>query len=570
VTRHETQPRIKLTDLALGLAIITFAGSTGVALAQIFYNQTFVILTMGLSLVVGNGLETFGFLGAAIVVASVGIAKKRNFLLLSVPVFFVGWFALSVMARLHIENTVTAMVPTRESVAQLAKFSILILDQDHARPEYTTIPHVMKVIKIWSKTGYKHKQGAITEITLAKHAECTPEELEASYILASSGRPDECFKEREIATIPDGLALKFVSKYEDNHISCCDKVIAAEMKLGKEIALQEWQQSIRTIPAYGPFPAWFQPATGTWDYSGGPFQNIKIGAQHIQVEDIVGDIFGVEVSILPPVPKLSISEQLKFGKKLSKSWTWSQSIASYKMLANLNADELVTNEEALQIASHGTMFSVGARRTGKFDEVSFRKALETSSVKSKTIFTEAVLGVLSSKQICTGCQPEIQLYKKLFTGQQRQRAIAQFEDISDLEAWQYFALVQIAVPTAFEDQNWSANSRSALFAKAVKSTGAALDNRIQGFVSGTDHMLKGDELDSLATLLSSLSDTSIIQVSGNIYPYRYYKDGVMTSAVSTKSWEEFWRAVIIRIETSPSLSREPSYLKKAKYKLEPH
>jgi hypothetical protein len=392
-----------------------------------------------------------------------GVARSMPGLVTAPVVFATLWAGASVANRWRLQESIDPKVWNSSISPEAGGQRTLIMDAwQSVDRKIIADGHVDRLVKL-EHDNSSHKLAGIEEISLGKGDACSADEKRASPQLQNAGRPDECFKRRKLAEIPDGLVIEesFRIAVANGGAGCCNETQARLRRDGKERLLSSWFQGQAYVLSYLPVLGFFSQSTTLWEGGSGLRHPVRYGLDDISPRRMTSAIYGA-----PPYNQDQGGPTLSFGDSedvLDRAATFAKQVnVSQKSVASLliNArDKGLVDERALDAAAS----LIGHDNEGWSAISNYAKGL--TNAQTETLLGK-VLQRLETPDICDDCVPSERFsYPSLRDWKLRERlsnfdafndrAIQTFVERHDLAAWQYEGLLRII--TGLGPQAYPAN-----------------------------------------------------------------------------------------------------------------
>jgi len=206
-------------------------------------------------------------------------------------VFLALWFGTSLVNRMAVEQQIDPRVWAAPMTPEARVQRTLIVNPAVGVARRIIEGDVDKLVTIEYEydIAASPKRLRIEEITLAKGDACSSAEMLASKQLHRAGRIDECFKWRDLDSIPDGLIVQPVR----SSIARCSETQARLREHGQERALFSWFQCESSVLSYIPV-FWSQGRRiSIWGFDGGPIHSVSYGQRAIDPRTMIHAIYQV-------------------------------------------------------------------------------------------------------------------------------------------------------------------------------------------------------------------------------------------------------------------------------------
>jgi hypothetical protein len=206
-------------------------------------------------------------------------------------VFLALWFGTSLVTRMAVEVQIDPRVWAAPITPEARAQRALIINPYVPVARRIIEGDVDKLVTIRHEydSAASPKTSRIEEITLAKGGACSTAEMRASEQLHHAGHIDECFKWRDLESIPDGLIVQPV----DSSISHCSETQARLREHGLERVLFSWFQCESSVLSYIPMFWSFGRRISIWGFDGLPIHRVSYGQRDIAPKTMIHAIYEV-------------------------------------------------------------------------------------------------------------------------------------------------------------------------------------------------------------------------------------------------------------------------------------
>jgi hypothetical protein len=409
-----------LGSIRVPLLLVAFTGNTISSLANVVWFAT---------------LAGFVVLGGA---------KSKPGFALAPLMFAVVWFGASVATRSWLQASIDPKVWSTPVSPEASAQRTLIMDSYQSIDRKIIVDgHIDKLIKLQHDNS-THKLVGVVEISTAEGDACSAEDKRNSPEFGNAGRPDACFKWRDVGEIPDGLVIETIDRPAVvNGISRCCRETQARLRRGNEERLLfSWFQGDAQVPAYFPQLALLAEPTRLWEPGTRVMQTVRYGADDIAPSTMVNAIYHVlpdysrDNGWQPRSAPLTSEEALDRAQSLSKLPNVSlQAIASLLITAR---DKGIVDARSIDLATS----LVGHDTEGWIALLHYASGLTSDQTEA---LLEDIFRRLETPNVCANC-----VMSGKFSGrweslkgrlshpdQAFERAKLIFGKRSDLADWQY-------------------------------------------------------------------------------------------------------------------------------------
>ena len=206
-------------------------------------------------------------------------------------IFFALWIGVSLVSRIALTTQIDPRVWAAPVAPEARAQRTLIVKSDVPVARRIIDGDVDKLVAIhihYNSVGIP-EGSHIEEITLAKGDACSSAEMRASGQLHRAGRIDECFKWRDLDSIPDGLIVQRVA----SSIPHCNETQARLREHDQERVLFSWFQCESFVFSYIPVFGSYRAPTSIWGFDGGPTHVVRYGQRDIGPKTMIHAIYQV-------------------------------------------------------------------------------------------------------------------------------------------------------------------------------------------------------------------------------------------------------------------------------------
>lgn len=508
--------RIKSLDLSiatvvLGLIILfaanVFAGALGFFLT--FRSQ-------GILAPFGQAIAVFGLLIPAAVMLWFGLTKPvRHRSWAAAPIIYLALqFGYAVVARANLQFKLTADLYAVQIPAIAREQRTVIDDAERGAMSVVALAYGKfdRLVEVRRST----RGGAIekiTEWTIGIADACTKELKDRSTVLRAAGRPQECFIERQLNTVPDGLI--FTSKEHIDYRSigrgCCHELQIGLRKGEATSHLASWFSGTAVVPRYLPVPGHFEsmfPSSSPWGWS--PYIRIGKPGTHFSPNHALQDIYGIDTT-KPLRPHDATGDQLA-NLAIRNSLDPDNKIRRTALSLALEAKAAGT--ENMEYLLRAVTNYIG--NDAFYDDPNVGSFVSKLNAEERSKFYDLLFERLSKPAACGNCYGSDTVYPRdpdQAQGARAEKAFNLFETTGNLDAWQYEALLRLAgEPFGGGDMP----VRRRLF-QAVASDPGTFSQRAMAF-SRVYVLLSATEATELAKHFDLVSDDKLDAFLFNVHP----------------------------------------------------
>jgi hypothetical protein len=483
-----------------------------------------------LMILFGAGPVNFVWFAVIALLVYYGVTRTQPAYALAPVVLYIGWCAASVDMRRDVERIERAGNYAPAVPPGTASYRTLIIDDFNGsgiNPNVLANGLIDRLIKV--TRGYDQKEiKSITERLLVREG-CTTQERIYSSDLSKAGRVDECYRERKLDAVPDGLVIAYRYKTDIVHgaIGCCNELQVNRREQDNEEPLFVWRQGYARVLAYTPFyggPGAFMGTVqpGIWESSGGPWQTVRYGAPDIERYTAVKAIYGIGPND-PPIPAAPIStdDLLARAQALSQGDPV-QKNAVASLLNKVKARGPV-DDRWLRIAATligGDSFLTRAQEVNEL--------LRNLPQEQRVTLAGYVMERIATSGICSDCPgSESRWFSWMSNAPELKRYTDRAEEIferTDLQLWQYEAALRLININGALAKDANKSLRRQLFASIVSDTSAAFSDRAVAFrrvVHPADETEREAQRDAVAAKIDLTTDAMLDQF---ISAYWSFKD----------------------------------------------
>jgi hypothetical protein len=327
-TRNTPASVVAFASQALGGVLVLLV--TYWALASIPFRA---IVLAYVAHVVGFGL-TGAFVLVSLIVAGVGIRRRRPGLALSPLIFCLLWFAASVSHRVVLMQTgaVSAASGSLPTPSELAQAS-LILHREGFSSEFLKLLAEQRVQEVVEVPGGFRRATVGRATAHRRGAGCDGVEKVNTPVLKDAGRLDECFVVYPVDKEPDGIVLRIVHDAPGRQVG---RFIVR--RDGQERVVATWTSEARRTLSYVPvlgfgIDAFVSPKAGVWSNApGGPFQIVYLGKAPFMLSDMIEAVAGV--GLFGPIAPASVpaNELVQRARRLLDRGNYAERLSAMKLV----------------------------------------------------------------------------------------------------------------------------------------------------------------------------------------------------------------------------------------------
>jgi hypothetical protein len=458
-------------------------------------------------ILIGLGAMNVPWLIMVVALLIVGAGKRRWGFAAATVVFCVLWLVASVATRVVVQSEQAVGDWSPPIPAEAKTYRTLIIDYWYQIGRNVVANGAVdRLVEV--NRDNSHVIKTITETTLARGDQCTA--ADRSDDLAKVGRIDECYKQRRLDAVPDGLVIAFRYDVDAVHgkSGCCNAVEARRREQGEETLLVSWRQGYGWVLSFFP---WFGGLGGhsitlsdtenrIWQGLAGPWLLVRYGRPEIGPEAMAGVIYDVDVKGPPKAPNLSNDELLDKAEALLSSAP-TDAHAAFQLLVKAKKQGLV-DERSMRVAA----MLVG-HDTPPDTLSNYRDGLAPAQIEQ---LVAAALERIATPDICKNCYGSAEFWTMLNEVPNPERYTEKarriFEERSDLQVWQYEAALRMATGlVVIRDTPEYAQLRAQYFQAMMTDTSPALGARAIAFERAFNAR-NTDELPALAEKLDQVSD----------------------------------------------------------------
>lgn len=445
-----------LGQLAVGVAILT------VTLGLLCVVQFPVLLLAFIAPIIAALLNLIWF-GVIIALVICGIAWSKPGLSLAPLLFVALWASAAIFCQGRLQASIDPKVWERPiSPEASAQRTLIVKTWGGIDNKIVADGHVDRLIRLRLDSS-SQMVSRIEEVSLAGGDACSIEEKRASPQLQNGGRPDECFKWRSLAAIPDGLVIEqFYRVHVGNGgAGCCNETQARLRSGGQERLLFAWYQGQSYVLSYFPTFEFFPRSTRPWEIGFGITHPVRYGLDDIDARKMISAIYGVTPPYGSdrggPVPlaKMTATETLDQALTLAGQPDFSpKSLAALLISAR---DEGIVDDRSIDVAA--SLTGRGNSNEGWTAVTDFARELTSDQTK---LLLEKTLRRLETPGVCVECaaSPSVvnpslrdwKLRERLSNPDSvLERVLKSFVERHDLAIWQYEGLLRIIISLGPQD-----------------------------------------------------------------------------------------------------------------------